>query len=145
MIKTNQILSIGSNLSIKKNLSIILSKSAAITALKLYVIWAIQSGNWSRPSVSFTFHAKKIKKPLRTRLSEIKHLLHQKILLIKNQLRPRAFSLLRKLTNIGIQLKKTRNMFNPLKSVASWVYITFHQITQKLLTTYTFCWLELWL
>ena len=38
----------------------------------------IQSGDRRRPRVSVAFHAKKMKKPLRTRLNEIKHLLHQK-------------------------------------------------------------------
>ena len=60
---TNQILSVGSSLSVK-NFKIILTKAAAITK----VTRAIQSG--SQPhGASFPFHAKKLKETLKTRLS----------------------------------------------------------------------------
>ena len=74
MIKTNQILSIGLSKKIEHNFEQISSHHYT----KVIRHMDIQSGNRRRPRVSVAFHAKKMKKPLRTRLNEIKHLLHQK-------------------------------------------------------------------
>ena len=70
MIKANQILSVGWSLSIAK-IRLKLGTNQQPT-LKRYVKCAIQSENQQnqhRPSASFTFHAKKVKEALRTRLS----------------------------------------------------------------------------
>ena len=70
MIKTNQILSVGWSLSVGKIREKLRTNQQP--SLKRYAKCAIQSQNQQnehRPSASFTFHAKKVKEALTTRLS----------------------------------------------------------------------------
>ena len=117
MIKTNQVLSVWWNLSSGK----IQEKFRANQqpSLKWYVKSAIQSENQQNqhhPSASFTFHAKKVKEALKTRLSG------NKITWIETFVRSKKFAKWKTTLNRGtltcyenlpikVHLKKASNLF----------------------------------